>query len=278
MKKIIIFLILLSIEIFGAIGTSTTKLYERREIVGGRTQNLVITTSRVSLTGLGGINKLSYDFGRLSGDNFKNKQTGYLTESLRIKSLEINSLMGRVDKERKEITGFAGNLDLVVVAIVEVRSDQSLAGLYQSPNLTLNIVGDKNNHDEKIKIDIDLEINVLKSLKVKTSAMDLGVGIQGQKMSSSNGAHGVLEIEGEPNKNLVISYSREVDIKNRSGQGVLKVSITTPNLENIKENDYSGRINANGRSEVSFHGSINDTKDSPPGEYTGELIIKVRYD
>lgn len=279
MKKVIIFLILLSIKLFGAINASTTRLYEKREIVGGRTQNLVIVTSKVNLTGLGGLTKLSYDFGRLAEGRFIDVKNNYHTESLRVKKMEINSSMGNVDEEKKEITGFgSGNLDLAVVTIVEVRADQSLSGLYRSPNLSLNITGHKNNHNEKVRIDIDLEINVLKSLKIKTTPMNFGVGIQGQKMSTVNSTHGILDVEGEKDKNIIVSYPKEVEIKNSSGEGVLKVLITTPGLEPVGGDDHRGRIGSNGRSEIIFRGDINDTKNAPSGKYSGDLTIKVRYD
>lgn len=279
MKKVIIFLILLSIKLFGAINASTTRLYEKREIVGGRTQNLVIVTSKVNLTGLGGLTKLSYDFGRLAEGRFIDVKNNYHTESLRVKKMEINSSMGNVDEEKKEITGFgSGNLDLAVVTIVEVRADQSLSGLYRSPNLSLNITGHKNNYNEKVKIDIDLEINVLKSLKIKTTPMNFGVGIQGQKMSTVNSTHGILDVEGEKDKNIIVSYPKEVEIKNSSGEGVLKVLITTPGLEPVGGDDHRGRIGSNGRSEIIFRGDINDTKNAPSGKYSGDLTIKVRYD
>lgn len=279
MKKVIIFLILLSIKLFGAINASTTRLYEKREIVGGRTQNLVIVTSKVNLTGLGGLTKLSYDFGRLAEGRFIDVKNNYHTESLRVKKMEINSSMGNVDEEKKEITGFgSGNLDLSVVTIVEVRADQSLSGLYRSPNLSLNITGHKNNHNEKVRIDIDLEINVLKSLKIKTTPMNFGVGIQGQKMSTVNSTNGILDVEGEKDKNIIVSYPKEVEIKNSSGEGVLKVLITTPGLEPVGGDDHRGRIGSNGRSEIIFRGDINDTKNAPSGKYSGDLTIKVRYD
>lgn len=278
MKKVIFFLMLLSFKLFGAIGASTTRVYEKREIVGGRTQNLIISTSKISLSGLGGISKLSYDFGRLGEDNFINVLNNSRTESLRVKSIEINSLNANIDGDRKEISNFNGSFDLWVVAIVEVRADQTLSGLYRSPNLSLNVIGDKNNHNDKIKIDIDLEISVLKSLKVKTTPMNFGRGIQGERMSTTNATHGILEVEAEPDKNIVVSYTREVEIRNRSKDGVLKVIVTTPSLETIADDEYRGLIGSNGRSEIVFRGDIIDTKNSPPGDYTGELVIKVRYD
>ncbi|MGL4424902.1 MAG: hypothetical protein ACRCTC_01445, partial [Cetobacterium sp.] len=136
MKKIIFVYMLISLYIFGKISSSSSKIFEKRELIGGITQNQVFVSSTIKLTGLGNVDKIYYDFERFGRDYFVNN-FGESVQSIKIKTLEITSFDGYVNKEKREITNFNGNLQFKVIGIIEIKSDDRLSGIYKSPNITL---------------------------------------------------------------------------------------------------------------------------------------------
>ena len=96
-------------------------------------------------------------------------------------------------------------------------------------------------------------------------------------LSSSHGNHGYLNIEGEPNRNVVINYPREVEMFNKMGKGSIKVEISSPDLYFTGNEEYSTRLSERGEKKVTFFGQVRDTKKAVPGKYSGDLKIKVRY-
>ncbi|MGL5797548.1 MAG: hypothetical protein ACRCYT_05000 [Cetobacterium sp.] len=278
MKKIIFLYILITVHIFGKVSSSSNRIFERRELIGGITQNQIFVSSTIKLTGLGNIDKITYDFERFGRDYFINN-SGESVQSIKIKTLEITSSDSYVNKEKQEITNFNGNLQFKVIGIVEIKSDDRLSGIYRSPNITLILNSEKgNNKDEEVRISLEYELHILKPLKIKTTQMDLGVGVQGQEMSTFEGTPGYLEIEGEVNRGINISYPNEVEIYNLNKNGQLKVFISTPELQKLNEEEYSATINSNDKIKIKFLGKITDTKNSPPGKYEGSFVIRVRYD
>ncbi|MGL4903970.1 MAG: hypothetical protein ACRCYT_03790 [Cetobacterium sp.] len=278
MKKIIFVYMLINIYIFGKISSSSSKIFEKRELIGGITQNQIFVSSTIKLTGLGNVDKISYDFERFGRDYFINS-FGESVQSIKIKTLEITSSDGYVNKEKREITNFNGNLQFKVIGIIEIKSDDKLSGIYKSPNITLILDTEKGNgKEEEVRISLEYELHILKPLKIKTTQMDLGVGVQGQEMSTFEGTPGYLEIEGEVNRRINISYPKEVEIYNLDKNGQLKVFISTPELHKLKEEEYSTIINSNDKIKIKFLGKITDTKNSPPGKYEGNFVIRVRYD
>lgn len=275
MKIFLLILLIFNFTAFGKVNSSVSRLEVSKEIIGDWTQNIIYTTNNFKITGLGNT-KLSYKIENFGNIHFL-KEDGNVEDSIKINWIELDSLDSYIDKDNETITLNRGNCNLKVQVSVTVKGNSRLGGKYRSRPISLIIYGEKNNKDEEVKIDIYLELNVIKRLKVSTTTMDLGVGVQGQKMSSNQGTHGYLKVEGEPNKGINISYPSEVEIFNKKGNDSLKVEITSPELEKNGEN-YIMKLSPRGEDRVRFIGEIKDTKNAQAGEYNGELKIKVRYD
>lgn len=275
LKKILVLLCLLNLVTFAKIHSNTSKLNVSKEIIGDWTQSINYLTNNFRIEGLG--NKdLSYKI-----ENFGNvyffREDGSVEELIKITNIELQSFDSNIDKENQIINVSKGHCNLKVRATVMVKGDTRLSGKYRSRPINLVIYSGKDK-DEEVKIEINLELSVIRRLRVSTTPMDLGIGVQGQKMSSNQGTHGYLKIEGEPNREVEISYPEEIEIFNRNKNGSLKVKVYSPELGKKDDEDYEIRLTSRGEGKVTFVGEVKDTEKAPPGKYRGELKIKVRYD
>ncbi|MGL4997469.1 MAG: DUF4402 domain-containing protein [Cetobacterium sp.] len=277
MKNILFVLVLFNLRLLAAVNSSLNSISDQAELVGGVRQNYRFKSSISKLSGLGNTEKIFYKFER-PGDYFIN-QNREIVDSIKITSLKILSITANVDEDKRELTNFNGNLDYSVEATIGIKSDGRLSGKYTTPNIILELYSKKGNGEESlIRIPIQYELNFLKELSLKTSPMNLGIGIQGQKMSSFDGTPGYLEIEGEPNKIFRVSYPSKVEIVNKKDASILIVFITTPKLEKTNTEDYLGSISSSGLNKIEFNGEVKETRSATIGEYNGKFTIKVRYD
>lgn len=277
LKKILILLCVLNLVTFAKIHSDKSKLNVNREIIGDWIQRIEYSTGTFKINGFGN-RELSYKI-----ENFGNvyffRENGTIEELIKINHIELISSDGsaNIDKNNQVINTSKGQCNLKVIATVNVNGDTRLGGKYKSIPIIL-VIRDGKEKNEEVKIEINLELNVIRRLRVSTTPMDLGVGVQGQKMSSSQGTHGYLKIEGEPNREVEISYPEDVEIFNKNKNGSLKVKVYSPELGKKDDEDYEIRLTSRGEGKVTFVGEVRDTKKAPPGNYSGELKIKVRYD
>lgn len=277
MKKILLSLLLIfNLNIFGKMTAHPSRVFDTQNFVSGKFQRINYETSNTKVTGLGGVDELFYDIESYGAD-FINSSTGKVENSIKIQSLEIVCSDGIVDKNNKIIKGFNGKLNFKVKAIVTIRSNNYLSGRYITSGLVLKLKNSKNSNEE-LGIDLVLELNVIKGIKVKTTPMNLGVGIQGEIFSSKNGSDGFLEIEGESNRIVLVSYQNKLELFQKNGMGKMEVQVFSPELEKIGPEEYKTILNNNGENKIKFIGEAKNTKNIPPGEYRGNLEIKVRYD
>lgn len=276
MKKVLILLLFFNCIVFGNMRFNTSKLTSRKEIIGDWTQNINYTTNSFKITGLED-RKLIYEI-----ENFGNiyffREDGTVEERIKINKVELESFDSRLSRENKTIETNRRDCNLKLKVNVNVKGDSGLGGRYISRPITLTVYRGDGNKSSGIKIETTLELNVIRRLKVSTTPMDLGVGVQGQRVSSSQGTHGYLKVEGEPNKRINISYPKEIKIFNRKGKGSLKVNISSPELERKDDENYTTKLSRYGDRKILFMGEVVDTKKASPGKYSGELKIKVRYD
>ena len=278
MKKVLLFFLLFfRLVTFGDIKSDTSRLIEKREVVGEGYQNVDYLTNNFKITGLGGYDKLIYEFESFGNDFFKKNHM--LEPRIKIKQMWIEPLDATIDTNNKVILGFNGNCNLRIRTVVGVRNGSRLSGKYTSYPIILILKGKRKNSSsyDRIMIEVRMELDIVKTLKISTTPMDLGVGVQGQMLSSSHGNHGYLNIEGEPNRNVVINYPREVEMFNKMGKGSIKVEISSPDLYFTGNEEYSTRLSERGEKKVTFFGQVRDTKKAVPGKYSGDLKIKVRY-
>ncbi|MGL5089201.1 MAG: hypothetical protein ACRC6Z_07135, partial [Cetobacterium sp.] len=183
MKNILFVLVLFNLNLLAAVNSSLNSISDKAELVGGVRQNYKFKSSIAKLTGLGNVEKIFYNFER-PGDYFIN-QNGEIVDSIRITNLKVLSTDANVDEDKRELTNFNGNLNYSVEVTIGIKSDKRLSGKYKTSNINLELYSKKGNGKESlIRIPIQYELNFLKELSLKTSPMNLGVGIQGQKMSS----------------------------------------------------------------------------------------------
>lgn len=277
MKTLLLLLLSVHLIAFGDIKSNTSRLFEKREVVGEGYQKVKYTTSSFKITGLGNYDELTYRF-----ENFGNgffKKNNEIEPAIEIRRLWIEPLDAVVDKDNKVIFGFTGNCSLRVRAIVDVKNSPILSGTYESYPILLILVGrEKNGYSrDSVMIELKMELDIIKALKISTTPMNLGVGIQGQKMSSAQGNHGYLNIEGEADRVVEVSYPREVEIFNTTGKGSINVEVFTPDLVYTRNENYLTRLSGRGEGKVTFFGQVRDTRKATPGSYSGELKIKVRY-
>ncbi|MGL4538525.1 MAG: hypothetical protein ACRCUD_05460 [Cetobacterium sp.] len=278
MKKVLLFLLLfLRLMTFGNMNSHTSRLIEKREVIGEGIQSIKYETNDFKITGLGNYDRLIYDFKSYGNQFFKQ---GQLVESaIEITQMWIEPLDATVDRNNKFIVGFHGECRLKVAATVRINNNSKLSGRYTSHPIILSLKGRHGHNSEydEVTIEVILELEVTKALKVSTTTMDLGTGVQGQRLSSSNGTHGYLNIEGEANRNVVISYPSQVEIFNKVRTGSIKIEISTPGLYPLGNGDYGTVLSEKGEKNVIFVGESRETKEVQPGEYTGNFQVKVRY-
>lgn len=277
MKKILFFLLFFHLIAFGSMNSNTSRLVEKREVIGEGYQNINYTTSSFRITDLGGYDKLTYKFESFGNEFFR--KNNIVEPLIVIKQLWVEPIDAVVDRNSKTIVGFNGKCDLKIKSVVGMRSGSRLGGKHTSYPIVLTLKGKRKNSSnyDEIRIEFEMELDVIRTLKVSTTPMDLGTGVQGQKLSSAYGSHGYLNIEGEANKNVVISYPSQVNIFNKTGQGTMRVDIHSPDLLYLGREDYTTRISEKGEKRVVFFGEVRDTRKAPPGRYSGDLKIKVRY-
>lgn len=277
LKKILILLSLLNLVTFAKIHSDKSRINVSREIIGDWVQRIEYSTGTFKITGFGN-RELSYKI-----ENFGNiyffHESGAVEELIKINNIELISSDGsaNIDKNNQVINSSRGQCNLKVIVAVNVNGNTRLGGKYKSKPITL-VIRDGKDKSEEVQIEINLELNVIRRLRVSTTPMDLGVGVQGQKMSSNQGTHGYLKIEGEPNREVEISYPKDIEIFNKNKNGRLKVKVHSPELGKKDDEDYEIRLTSKGERKVTFVGEVEDTKKAPPGSYSGELKIKVRYD
>ena len=219
MKKVLLFFLLFfRLVTFGDMKSDTSRLVEKREVIGEGYQNVDYLTNNFKITGLGGYDKLIYEFESFGNDFFKKDHM--LEPRIKIRQIWIEPLDATIDRNNQVILGFNGNCNLRIRSIVRVRNSSRLSGRYTSYPIILILKGKRKNSSsyDRIMIELKMELDIVKALKISTTPMDLGTGVQGQILSSSHGNHGYLNIEGEANRSVIISYPREVEMFNKMGK------------------------------------------------------------
>lgn len=277
MKKILLFLPFFCLMTFGNMKSDTSRLIEKRETIGEGYQNINYTTNNFKIKDLNDYDELTYEFESFGNRFFRKNYT--IEPLIEIKQLSIEPLNASVNRNNRTIIGFSKNCNLKIKSVVGIRNGSKLSGKYSSYPITLILKGRRRNSSryDRIAIEIILELDIIKSLKISTTSMDLGVGIQGQILSSSYGNHGYLNVEGESNKEVVVSYPSQVELFNKEEKGSIRVEIYSPDLYSLGNEEYRTRLSEKGEKRVAFVGEVKDTKKALPGKYSGNFKIKVRY-
>lgn len=275
MKKILLIIMLLfNSIIFATLKINPNNMFISEEIMGGVSRNIKISTDTIRLENLEGIDKLRFKILGLD-DSFESLDSGKGEKSLSLNSFILSSPNSRVDNKNNIIDSFNSQLFLKASISIMIRGNNKLSGNYRK-KMTLLIESQSLGKKDFKTVDIYININIVKSLRLSTSELDLGKAIQGEKLSSKNGSDGILEIDGEKNKEVVVSYPSTIQIYN-SNNSKLDVNLYTNDLEKIND-EYRGSLDANGKLKVFFSGEVKNTKKAQPGYYKGSFTIKVRYD
>ncbi|MGL5367418.1 MAG: DUF4402 domain-containing protein [Cetobacterium somerae] len=275
MKKILLMVTLLfNSIIFAELKINPNNMFISEEIMGGISRNIKISTDTIRLKNLEGIDKFRFKILGLD-DNFEELDSGKGEKSFSLNSFILSSPNSRVDNKNNIIDSFSSELFLKASISIMIRGNSKLSGNYRK-KMTLLIESQSLGKKDFKTVDIYININIVKSLRLSTSELDLGKAIQGEKLSSKNGSDGILEIDGEKNKEIVVSYPSIIQIYN-SNNSKLDVNLYTHDLEKIND-EYKGALDNNGKLKVLFSGEVKNTKKTQPGYYKGSFTIKVRYD
>ena len=275
MKKIMLFLVFLSLTTFGKMTISPSRLEERVEVIGNKSQLVKLETSQIRLTGFWN-SKLYYKIDLY--DNYFRSSNNSTAWNIEIKELYLDNVNGNHNKDERVISGVSGNTSFRVKALVSIKGDRNLSGEFRSAPITIIFNDEKGNKVDEARIEIAFKTSIIKDLKVDVqNHIDLGTIVKGTTATTKNGSSGLLSIDGEPNKTIKIKYSDIVELSHRDTKEILQTYIKTPEL--IKEGDeYKAEIRANGKLNVVFEAEIKDTRGAADGEYFGSFVVKVRYD
>lgn len=275
MKKIMLFLVFLSLTTFGKMTISPSRLEERVEVIGNKSQLVKLETSQIRLTGFGN-SKLYYKIDLY--DNYFRSSNNSTAWNIEIKELYLDNVNGNHNKDERVISGVSGNTSFRVKALVSIKGDRNLSGEFRSAPITIIFNDEKGNKVDEARIEIAFKTSIIKDLKVDVqNHIDLGTIVKGTTATTKNGSSGLLSIDGEPNKTIKIKYPDIVELSHRDTKEILQTYIKTPEL--IKEGDeYKAEIRTNGKLNVVFEAEIKDTRGASDGEYFGSFVVKVRYD
>lgn len=275
MKRIFLILIFIFDSIvFATLKITPNNMFISEEIMGGISRNIKISTDTIRLENLEGIDKFRFKILGLD-DNFESLDSEKGEKNLSLNSFILSSPNSRVDNKNNVIDSFNSQLFLKASISIMIRGNSKLSGNYRK-KMTLLIESQSFGKKDFKTVDIYININIVKSLRLSTSELDLGKAIQGEKLSSQNGSNGILEIDGEKNKEVVVSYPSIIQIYN-SNNSKLDVNLYTHDLEKIND-EYRGILDNSGKLKVFFSGEVKNTKKAQPGYYKGSFTIKVRYD
>lgn len=270
-----LFLVFLSLTTFGKMTISPSRLEERVEVIGNKSQLVKLETSQIRLTGFGN-SKLYYKIDLY--DNYFRSSNNSTAWNIEIKELYLDNVNGNHNKDERVISGVSGNTSFRVKALVSIKGDRNLSGEFRSAPITIIFNDEKGNKVDEARIEIAFKTSIIKDLKVDVqNHIDLGTIVKGTTATTKNGSSGLLSIDGEPNKTIKIKYPDIVELSHRDTKEILQTYIKTPEL--IKEGDeYKAEIRANGKLNVVFEAEIKDTRGASDGEYFGSFVVKVRYD
>lgn len=209
-----------------------------------------------------------YNFSKTEA-NFKSLKTNQETDSIKLKNIQIISVQrGEHDGDKNILKNLDSKAGIIfkVGGVISIKKDARLDGKYISNNIAIVL----RNNEEHIVIPIYFIIEMERALKLEVKSMDLGKIVIGEKASTKNqGSPGWLYIEGKSSE-IEISYDEIIKIYNEDSKK-LEVSIITNMPKKF-------RINENEKNSIRFDGEIKNTQKAIPGNYRGDLIIKVKYE
>lgn len=177
-----------------------------------------------------------------------------------------------------------GKIDIRVLGVLGISKNMVLGGEYESNKLSF--IMKKDGDSEKRIETFDYEIEIKKALSLSVTELFLGNGVIGQPLrSKDSGTPGKLTIDGEPGEEVEVEFDKKIAIKNGDSKLIVNLTAKTSNPksdDSDDDDDDEGELEfdllSNGKGYVYFNGVINNTKKAIPGKYSGNLLIKVRYD
>lgn len=262
MKKVVGIFFLIFMVCFSKINI---KSYELKNdcvsfVAGESKTKFTLTTNSCWITGLG---NAGIQFEVVGDRRLVNEHTG---ESIRLQNIYLDTVIGN---RIGDILDSRGQVKFVVRAVA-IKEGKLGRGYYSSRNLWLKVKSIFFGQTEYIPL--KFQVYIYESLKVTTTEMNFGTQVIGERITTRNlGAEpGRIIITGHPNSLVRVDYPSEVTLKNESN-GEVKVK-----LSDIRDKEI--RLSAVGQRVLYLHGKVENSRFMQPGDYKGEVTIKVRYD